>query len=64
MKFSLHYELLRNENLIPEEAGSQEVSLASEQGQHLVLLDHCGTDEIHSVETVNTETMYIKENFL
>lgn len=37
---------------------------ANKQRQHLVVFDHCEEDEIHGVETVNTERMYIKEKFL
>lgn len=37
---------------------------ANKQMQHLVVFDHCEEDEIHGVESVNTEIMYIKENFL
>lgn len=58
-------ELSRNENRMLAEAGSccQAMCPAKKQGQHLVLFDHCGEDEIHGVETVNTEIMYIKDFF-
>lgn len=37
---------------------------ANKQRQHLVVFEEDEEDEIHGVETVNTEIMYIKENFL